>query len=172
LDIGCGKNKIAGAIGIDLNPDSSADIIHDLNKFPYPLKESEFDMIFCRNILEHLDDIPRVMDEIWRAAKGDAIVEIVAPFPSSRWFYADPTHKRAFVSKSFDFFVKASPYYGNIPVKSDFKILKIEYQKGTYRWYDRLLLRLANAYKNHYESYFMYIYQVSDIYFRLQVKGK
>jgi hypothetical protein len=34
LDVGCGQNKFPGAIGIDANPRSHADVIHDLGNFP------------------------------------------------------------------------------------------------------------------------------------------
>ena len=34
LDIGCGKNKVPGSIGIDFNESIGADVIHDLNLFP------------------------------------------------------------------------------------------------------------------------------------------
>ena len=32
LDVGCSRNKVSGAIGIDIDPKSQADIIHDLNQ--------------------------------------------------------------------------------------------------------------------------------------------
>ena len=169
LDIGCGKNKAKNAIGIDFNPNFQADIIHDLNVFPWPLDDNKFDAVLCYNILEHIDNVPKTMDEIWRIGKNGAIVEIVSPFPSSRWLYTDPTHKRAFVSKSFDFFIEGSEYYGKIPTKAKFELLEIEYRKDTYRWWDRFLLKVVNKYKDHYESYFMYIYQVHEIYFELKI---
>jgi hypothetical protein len=40
--MGCGNRKVAGAVGIDVSPDSQADIIHDLNSFPYPFPSIEF----------------------------------------------------------------------------------------------------------------------------------
>ena len=43
LDVGCGNCKLKGAIGIDISP--AADIRHDLNKFPYPIKPNSFDKI-------------------------------------------------------------------------------------------------------------------------------
>ena len=64
LDLGCGRAKFPGSIGVDSNPESDADIIHDLNKFPYPFHDNEFDVIRCIDILEHLDDVVRVMEEI------------------------------------------------------------------------------------------------------------
>ena len=35
LDVGCGWNKTPGAIGIDANPKTHADVIHDLGTTPY-----------------------------------------------------------------------------------------------------------------------------------------
>ncbi len=66
LDLGCGRQKISGAIGIDLNPASDADVIHDLNVFPYPFAGNEFDEVHCDSVLEHLDNFFRVMEEIHR----------------------------------------------------------------------------------------------------------
>ena len=48
-------------------------------------------------------------------------------------------------------------------------ITQVEYLKDTYRWLDATLLRLANRFKDHYESYFMYMYQVHAISFRLKI---
>jgi len=59
LDIGCGKNKAKNAIGIDFNPNFQADIIHDLNVFPWPLDDNKFDAVLCYNILEHIDNVPK-----------------------------------------------------------------------------------------------------------------
>ncbi len=56
LDIGCGINKIPDAVGMDIDPDSKADIIHDLNVFPYPINDNAFDRIYAKHIIEHLDD--------------------------------------------------------------------------------------------------------------------
>ena len=46
LDLGCGKKKRPGSVGVDINPNSDADIIHDLNVFPYPFENSSFEYCF------------------------------------------------------------------------------------------------------------------------------
>lgn len=53
LDLGCGTRKREGAIGVDKIP-SVADILHDLDCFPYPFEDSSFDEIHLDNVLEHL----------------------------------------------------------------------------------------------------------------------
>src|SRR6185295_4186163 len=52
LDIGCGANKVAGAIGMDVNPRTAADVIHDLDDLPYPFADDEFDEVIGRHVIE------------------------------------------------------------------------------------------------------------------------
>ena len=76
LELGCGFNKTPGAVGIDIIDGSQADIIHDLNTFPYPFADNEWDRILCRYVLEHLDDFVEPIEEIWRIARPGAVVEV------------------------------------------------------------------------------------------------
>ncbi|MCG3770992.1 MAG: Demethylrebeccamycin-D-glucose O-methyltransferase [Nitrosomonadaceae bacterium] len=69
LDLGCGNKKRPGAIGVDFNDRTAADVIHNLNSFPYPFDDSSFDEIYLDNALEHLDDVIRVMEEVYRLCK-------------------------------------------------------------------------------------------------------
>jgi SAM-dependent methyltransferase len=104
LDLGCGNRKREGATGIDVNPASQADVIHDLNTFPYPFPDSSFDLIIADNIIEHLDDVIRVMEELSRIAKPGAELIITVPYFRSRWASIDPTHQHFFTSESFSYF--------------------------------------------------------------------
>ena len=45
LDIGCGQNKYPGAIGIDTNPNTAADVLCDLDRPPYPFRDNSFEQI-------------------------------------------------------------------------------------------------------------------------------
>ena len=64
LDLGCGNKKRAGAIGLDINPRSMADVVHDLNKLPYPFEDSGFDEIYLDNVLEHLENVVATVEEL------------------------------------------------------------------------------------------------------------
>ena len=121
LNLGCGKKKVDGAIGIDFNPDSAADIVHDLNVFPWPLESDSFDRVVCRHVLEHLDDTIQVMSEIYRICKNGGIVDIVSPHFSSARTWDCPTHKHGFTLKTFGFFGKNHAYWNG---KFNFAVVK------------------------------------------------
>ncbi len=70
LDVGCGQNKFPGAIGIDANPSSHADVIHDLGVFPYPFADNEFEEIICRHVIEHVPDVLGFVNELHRITKS------------------------------------------------------------------------------------------------------
>jgi len=62
LDVGCGWNKTKGSIGLDIDPKSHADVIHDFdNGLPFP--DNEFDMVVLQHSLEHSRDIGKLMGE-------------------------------------------------------------------------------------------------------------
>jgi len=106
LDVGCGRAKTPGSVGIDIEPHPGVDIVHDLNQFPYPFGPDEFDRIVARHCLEHLENVVKVMDEFHRVVKARGLVEIEVPHFSSCDAYTDVTHKHFFSYHSFDYFTK------------------------------------------------------------------
>ena len=113
LDIGCGKNKSPGAIGIDKVALPGVDVVHDLNSFPYPFDDSRFDEIHATHVIEHLDSIVRAMEEIHRLAKPNAKIVVITPHYSDFQSWNDPTHKWHLTTYSFRYFQKdyESSYY-------------------------------------------------------------
>ena len=82
------------------------DIIHNLESFPYPFEDSIFDEILCQDVLEHVEYID-VLRELHRILKPGGIIKIRVPHYSSFRNFVDPTHKKRFSIKTFDFFVKS-----------------------------------------------------------------
>ena len=101
LDIGCGINKVAGAIGMDVNPRTAADVIHDLDDLPYPFADDEFDEVIGRHVIEHVDDPMGVMCELHRITKDGGVVRIVVPHWTNPDFATDLTHRNHLNSYSF-----------------------------------------------------------------------
>jgi SAM-dependent methyltransferase len=110
LDVGCGHDKLPGAVGIDRSADTLADVVHDLDTFPWPFEDDSFDLIRCQDVLEHLDDFVRAMEELHRIARPGAEIRIRVPHFSSVQAYTDPTHRHFFSTESMQYFVEGSPY--------------------------------------------------------------
>ncbi|MER3429589.1 MAG: methyltransferase type 11 [Blastocatellia bacterium] len=105
LDVGCGANKYDGAIGLDSNPNTSADLIHDLGQFPYPFPDDEFDLIVARHVVEHLPDIMSFVTELYRIAKPGGRLHFVTPHYTNPDWPNDPTHRNHINSYTFNTFV-------------------------------------------------------------------
>ena len=96
LDIGCGSAKVPGSVGLDVSPDTAADIVHDLDAFPYPIEDASFDDILLQDVLEHVRQPIRMFEELHRIARPGARVQLRTPHFSSALAYGDPTHRHAF----------------------------------------------------------------------------
>jgi SAM-dependent methyltransferase len=96
LDVGCGSAKAPGAIGLDISPETDADIVHDLDRFPYPIDDNAFDQIILQDVIEHLERPVRVFEELHRIATPGGRIHLRTPHFSSVLAYSDPTHRHAF----------------------------------------------------------------------------
>lgn len=94
LNLGCGQFKKDGYINLDISPLSKADVIHDLDSFPYPFNANTFDLTEADHLLEHLSNPFQVMVELHRIAKPGETIHIRVPH-FSRGF-THPKHKRGF----------------------------------------------------------------------------
>ena len=120
LDVGCGRNKYPGAIGIDSNPRADADVIHDLGVLPYPFPDSEFDLIICRHVIEHVPDVMSFVSELHRITKEGGVIKIVTPHYSNPDWPTDPTHRNHFNSYSFTCFMPDRtpfPFYTTVELR-------------------------------------------------------
>ncbi|MDD8018995.1 MAG: methyltransferase domain-containing protein [Bacteroidota bacterium] len=171
LDLGCGRRKRSGAIGIDSNPRSDADVFHDLNQFPYPFSDGKFDEVYADNILEHLDDVIKVMTELHRITKSNGTIFVTVPFYPHRNANTDPTHKHWFGVHSFDYFVEGTDHGEFRYTATHFKLKSVEFDKGLMKnhWFDRIMVQFANRRKDFYEHRFANIFPLAQLTFELNV---
>jgi SAM-dependent methyltransferase len=106
LNLGCGRDRIAGAVNLDLCPLPEADVAADANR-PLPFIDSCFDEVLCFDVLEHVDDLTATLREVHRVTKPGGAVRVRSCHFSSRYLWEDPTHKRGFSFKTFDFYCRA-----------------------------------------------------------------
>jgi len=80
MDLGYSKRKQKGAMGIDISKYTDADVVHDLNVFPYTFTDNEFDYIGADNVIEHINSAVKVLEELDRISKNGATIKIIVPF--------------------------------------------------------------------------------------------
>jgi len=121
LNLGCGAKRIDGFFGVDSIKTSATDLVFDLNTFPYPWADNSIDEILMDNVLEHLDDVIKIMEELHRILKPGARLRINVPYFKSNSAFTDPTHRHFFTENSFKYFTEENCL--NFYTKSRFEII-------------------------------------------------
>ena len=104
LDVGCGLNKFPGAIGIDRNPHTRADVLVDLDRLPYPFRDGTFDEIRAIHVIEHVADVIRTMEEFHRLLRPGGRAYLETPHYTDFSSFCDPTHRWHLNSFSLRYF--------------------------------------------------------------------
>lgn len=175
LDLGCGKKKRQGAIGVDIIWNEQVDVVHNLNSYPYPFEASQFDDVLLDNALEHLDDIVKTLEEIWRVCAPGAVVNIQVPYFRSH-YAIDPTHKHYFASHSFYYFDPRHDFHERYRYSNTarFHVEEVAFDKGyRYTALQRLPMTcvrwIANKWPMRYEEYVAPWFPMHSLDFRLRV---
>ena len=124
-NFGCGRQKLAGYVGVDIVEMPTVEIVCDFNIFPYPMADSSAEEILMDNVLEHLNEPMKVLEEVFRILKPGAIVKIFVPNCKSNSAFTDPTHKHFFTENSFKYFEKNNPL--NFYTKAKFELVKFNF---------------------------------------------
>ena len=106
LELGCGRTKMDGFLGIDRFDLPGVDIVADLNK-EIPLRDNSVSRVYACHSLEHLDDLSFIMSEIYRVCEHGAIVTIFAPYYLQSTNLSNPFHKHVFLETTFRAYTSA-----------------------------------------------------------------
>ena len=166
LNLGCGKDSKEGWVNLDSIKIKGVDVVHDLNKYPWPFKDNTFDEIEAFMILEHLDSIVKPLEEIWRISKNKAVIKIKVPFFPSVYSMSDPTHKQFFTYFTFDYFTPKN--YMNYYSKARFKIVE---RKVIFSWNKFLNVFgfFINLIPKFYSRYLSFLMPSNEIDIKLEV---
>lgn len=96
IDLGCGPHRQPGFFGVDMEEHPNVDLVHDLEVFPWPIKENWATLIVSGHLVEHITPhkgtFIKFMNEAWRTLKYDGQFFISTPYAGSRGYFGDPTH--------------------------------------------------------------------------------
>lgn len=105
IDIGSGDHDRDDYVSIDIDPNSNADHILDLERDTLPFADSSVDTVMAHHVLEHLGHgFFHCMQELYRVCAHGAVLDIVVPHPRHDAFIIDPTHRRAIMPMTMQLF--------------------------------------------------------------------
>jgi SAM-dependent methyltransferase len=167
LNLGCGLKKRAGWINADLNRTVSPDVVLNLEEAHLPFGSDLFRRVVCDNVLEHVSEVQRLMEEIFRVARDGAEVEIYTPHFSSDDAVTDITHRRAFGYRSFLIFEAGRSAF-NFYTPARYRTLQRRIRFGRL-WRIMGLELLANRFPAFYEAHLAYIFRAHSLFYLLEV---
>jgi SAM-dependent methyltransferase len=166
LQLGSGKKYHASAVNIDVARDTHPDVVHDLNSIPWPFRADTFFEVWAYDVIEHLDDVVRVMEEIHRVSVPGALVKLTVPHFSSRNAFTDPTHRHFFSVGSFDYFTAGSELNFYTAARFEKSVASIVFAPTPM---NKLVHRLARRFPEQYERRWAWIFPAWFIYMELSV---
>ena len=158
LNIGCGNDIRADYVNLDIAKLPGVDVVCDIDNNPLPFDNNSFEYILCNDVLEHVN-LEKVLKELHRVLVDEGVIEIRVPHFTSSNNYIDPTHKRMFSFRTFQFFVNDAlldrGYYFDFHFKKviDSKITFLS--KNPINWPFMLFVNSNNTTKKIYEETFL-----------------
>lgn len=117
VNLGAGSDILTGYVNHDIMSLPGIEVVHNLNRYPWPWADGSIEEIKAFDVLEHVDDFIKAMEEISRILASGGRCHISVPYWNSWCVPSDPTHKRGFHESTFRFFdpesayCKERPYY-------------------------------------------------------------
>lgn len=164
LNLGSGNKYLKGYVNCELVKSVKSDKYFNLNEFPYPFKDSSAQEILLDNVLEHLQDVTKVIEESYRILAHNGVLRIYVPYFKSDGAAQDPTHIHFFTEHSMDYYSQGFEY--NYYTNANFKLNK------SYLFCDnkttKSKIRALIPFKGIFKIFFFNIYD--GVYFELVAK--
>ena len=95
--------KQQGDIFCDIRPFDNVDVVHDLNKIPWPWPENSFVHVSAVHLVEHLHSLLDFMNECHRVLQPGGSLYLETPLAGVNpdLEFADPTHVRCYRIHTF-----------------------------------------------------------------------
>lgn len=107
LDLGCGKNKAPGFVGVDSRKFEGVDVVCNLAKGRWPWKDASVDEVNASHFVEHLSAEERIhfVNELWRVLKPGGKATVSVPHWCASRAYGDLTHQWPPVTEFWFFYL-------------------------------------------------------------------
>jgi SAM-dependent methyltransferase len=117
IDIGCGKTKAEGWIGLDVRPFPGVDHVMNAGTDRWPFDDGTVDEAKASHFVEHLKPAERIhfANELYRVLKKDGKCQVVTPHWNSGRAFGDLTHEWPPVSEMWFYYLKREWREANAP---------------------------------------------------------
>lgn len=167
LSVGCGRQPPdPNVVRLDKASNLEPDVVWDLDKIPYPFNDSSFSEIECFDVIEHLENIPKTLEEFYRILEPKGLLKITTPHFSCANSYVDPTHRWHLSYFSFDYFCEGHnlSYYSS--ARYNIRNRHLQFQGS--RFNTSIVSRLANRFTKSYEQRWAWVFPAWFLYFELE----
>ena len=110
INLGCGKDYLDDWVNVDFYDDSTCDIKHDLEVFPWPWEDNSVSEIRIIHTIEHLGAdwkvYIKILQEMYRVCEDEAHIQVDVPSPWHWNYISDPTHVRPVTPDGLNLFSK------------------------------------------------------------------
>jgi len=107
VNLGSGGQPFSGYINVDVNPSApGVDLVHGLNEYPWPFESKSVDEVCMDQVLAHLQDRNRAVEEIHRILRPGGIARISVPHFIWQYANTDPTHRHFFGYRTFAYYAR------------------------------------------------------------------
>ncbi len=136
----------------DIDKDANPDIVHDLNKFPYPIENNSIDEVIAKHIIEHLDRPQEFIQELYRILKPGGTIFIETPHFTIYVAYSEPQHKLFY------------SYFMLLNLIRPIQLEIIKYEITFYKTYRMFGIQfLANKWPRTYERFWAYMFPAENL---------
>ena len=165
LDLGCGNNKHPGSIGVDNNPATDADVICNLDRPPYPFRDSSFNEIRATHLVEHVENVIKLVEEVHRLLRPGGVLYIITPHYTDSSSFCDPTHRWHLNSYSFYYFTEPRRFGFYSSVRFHERHTKIQLMQ-VWQWMGlQWLVNHWGKFRKFWENYLCFVIRGRELHF-------
>lgn len=168
--MGCGINKFPGSIGVDRNAATRADVLAELDHFPYPFRDGAFAQVRAIHVIEHVQDVIGTMEEFHRLARPGGRVVLSTPHYTDFSSFCDPTHRWHLNSFSFRYFGENHGGFGYYST-ARFREISVHVRLlAFWRWLGfEFLVNHSTRFRRFWEYYLCYVVRGKVMDFEFEV---
>lgn len=111
LYLGAGNKRLSGYTHVDIAPATGIDVVHDLNRTPWPWSDDSIEFIAAEDVVEHLQlTLIEFCDEAWRIMKPQGELFVRTPHYKGESSWIDPTHRWHLDERAFHYLDPATDW--------------------------------------------------------------